>query len=261
MGWRAFVDTCSRMAGVVIDNAMSKRVVKIYRDTNSEIRDLWGSVGTACIAAIESGEAQRVGKLEMSYADRWLKIKLPSGRDLHYRDPELIDVIAPWSEGYRGEIRGRVELQTTLENLGIELGERHEGYWADCDVPKGVNRILAANGVKAQLEKKEPKYIKQIQFMGVDSMSRKWAKQRTYGAKLVENIVQAIARDFLVEAMFRCEQAGYEIVATVHDEIIAERPIGEGTLKEFESIMRAIPKWGKNCPIEVEGFESIRYRK
>ena len=271
MGWRAFVDTCHRMAGVVIDNSMSKRVVKIYRGSNDRIKELWGSVGSACIRAIETQQPHRVGRLEITCDNDWLRIKLPSGRQLHYRHPHLVEVIAPWSKGNTGTIYGPQTLLPQLEQLGIEVGSDHTTGWAtrhpcdegwlDCSVPIGVNQILANLGIKAQLKKKEPKYIKQIQFMGVDSLSRKWTTQRTYGAKLVENIVQAIARDFLCEAMFRCEREGYPIVATVHDEIICERKVGEGSLGEFESVMRTIPKWGRGCPIEVEGFEAERYRK
>lgn len=271
MGWKAFVDTCQRMAGVSIDAAMSKKVVKIYRDANCKIKEFWGSLGTACIRAIETQELHRVGRLVITYDGTWLKIKLPSGRCLHYREPSIREVVAPWSVGYRGTIFGPASLLPTLESLGVEVGSDHtvgwnDGFpvsegWLDCDVPVGVNHKMASLGIKADLKKKEPKYIKQIEFKGVDSLTKRWTKLRTYGAQLVENVVQAIARDFLAEAMFRCERAGYPIVATVHDEIVCERKNGEGSLEEFEAIMREVPRWGLGCPIEVEGFESARYRK
>ena len=106
----------------------------------------------------------------------------------------------------------------------------------------------------------EPQYIKQLSFMSVNGPGRKWQPERTYGGKLVENITQAVARDFLVSAMFRVEARGYPIIATVHDEVVSEREIGQGSLREFDT-HGAVPIWGKGCPIAVEGYEAERYRK
>jgi DNA polymerase len=61
--------------------------------------------------------------------------------------------------------------------------------------------------------------------------------------------------------MLRVEKRGYPIIATIHDEIVAERKEGEGTMDEFEHIMSEVPAWGAGCPIGVEGFEARRYRK
>ena len=71
--------------------------------------------------------------------------------------------------------------------------------------------MLRRLGVKAILEEKLPQYVTQIQFKGVISPSRKWGLKRTYGASICENLVQGIARDFLVEAMLRLDGAGYPI--------------------------------------------------
>ncbi|MEM6471701.1 MAG: DNA polymerase [Planctomycetota bacterium] len=259
MGAKAFKNWVN-VNKVDCELAFAKRVVKIYRDANDKIKSLWRDVGTACIRAIETQQPHRVGRLEMSCDSDWLRITLPSKRQLHYREPHLVEVIAPWSEGHEGDIIADEDAKQQIEDLGVELGDRTTDRWTGCSVPKGVITALRKIA-KTDLEKKEPQYIKQIQFYGVASTTRKWGKERTYGAKLVENIVQAVARDFLVEAMFRVERAGYPIVATIHDEIMSERENGEGSLEEFESLMRKIPKWGRGCPIEVEGFESGRYRK
>lgn len=260
MGWKAFIKTCKAMAGVTISRDFSKQVIKTYRETNENIRNLWTAVGTAAIRAIETKQPHRVGRLEFTCDADWLRIKLPNGRHLHYRKPHLVDVVAPWSVGYFGDIYGSEDLKDQLEEWDVDLGERHDGYWTECDCPDDILPKLKSRNLHFELEKKEPKYIKQIQFWGV-GLNRKWCRQRTYGAKIVENVVQGIARDFLAEAMFRCEDAGYPIVATIHDEIMCERKIGEGSLEEFEDLMRQIPPWGKGCPIEVEGYESLRFKK
>jgi DNA polymerase len=100
-----------------------------------------------------------------------------------------------------------------------------------------------------------------LHFMGVNSLTKKWEQLSTYGGKLAENATQAIARDVLTDAMVRLEAAGYPIILTVHDEAVAELPVGQGSLEEFEAIMREQPSWCPGFPIAAEGWEGERYRK
>jgi hypothetical protein len=82
-----------------------------------------------------------------------------------------------------------------------------------------------------------------------------------YGGLWTENIVQAIARDLLAEAMLRLEAAGYPIVLTVHDEIVAEVPNGFGSLEEFKRIMIEPPAWAAGMPIAAKVREGLRFSK
>ena len=101
----------------------------------------------------------------------------------------------------------------------------------------------------------------QVSFIGVDSKTKKWQRQSGYGGLFVENICQGIARDIMAHAMINLEAAGYTIVMTVHDEIIAEVDNGFGNVEEFEQIMCDLPKWAYALPIKAEGFECQRYQK
>ncbi|WP_249175516.1 DNA polymerase, partial [Clostridium tyrobutyricum] len=91
--------------------------------------------------------------------------------------------------------------------------------------------------------------------------ARKWKRIETYGPKIVENIVQAVSRDLLAEAMLRLDEAGYKIVAHVHDEVICEVPIGEGSVEEMCAIMAESPKWVKGLPLKADGYECNFYMK
>lgn len=95
----------------------------------------------------------------------------------------------------------------------------------------------------------------------VDSKTKKWAFTKTWGGVLTQNCVGGISRDLLAAAMNRHEKAGYEVILTVHDEIIAERNIGEGNILEFNKLMKTVPKWATGCPVDVEGWSGLRYRK
>jgi DNA polymerase len=78
---------------------------------------------------------------------------------------------------------------------------------------------------------------------------------------LTENVVQAIARDCMVESMIRAELAGYRIVLTVHDEVVSEIPKGFGSQEEFDALMAVCPRWAPGLPIAVEGWRGYRYKK
>ncbi len=90
-----------------------------------------------------------------------------------------------------------------------------------------------------------------------------WARTKTYGGKLCENIVQAVSRDLLAAALLRVERNGFPAVLHVHDEIVAE--VCE--VNEFKShdnfiqIMSENPPWAAGLPLKAEGFESMRYEK
>ena len=85
----------------------------------------------------------------------------------------------------------------------------------------------------------------------------------TYGARLVENAIQGIARDVMAEAMVRLERAGYPPVLTVHDEIVAEVAESDRglTLDHFLRGMEIRPQWAPGLPLAASGWQGSRYRK
>ena len=104
-------------------------------------------------------------------------------------------------------------------------------------------------------------------FGGRDSLNyrtninNKWLSKSLYGGLITENIVQALARDLMIDAMMRLETKGYSIVFSVHDEIVCEVPENFGTQEEFEALMTQKPSWASDIPIAVEGNIIYRYAK
>ncbi len=91
--------------------------------------------------------------------------------------------------------------------------------------------------------------------------NNKWSREETYGGKLTENATQAIARDILAEAMLRMENAGMDIVGSVHDEVIIEAPIGKYTVDEVCRLMSVNPEWCKNLLLSAAGYKGFYYFK
>ena len=90
-------------------------------------------------------------------------------------------------------------------------------------------------------------------------VGNKWDKIESYGGKFVENIVQAIARDILAEAMMRLEKKGFNIVMHIHDEVVIESD--SSSVEEINEIMSIVPCWATGLILDADGFESEFYKK
>lgn len=79
---------------------------------------------------------------------------------------------------------------------------------------------------------------------------------------IVHNCTQAFARDVLVANMPAIEAEGYEIVLSVHDELLTETPdTREFSSDRLAALMSTVPPWAKGLPLAAAGFETTRYRK
>lgn len=96
---------------------------------------------------------------------------------------------------------------------------------------------------------------------GSKTTAGRWGTLETYGGKLSENLVQAIARDCLCAAMKRLTDAGYKICAHIHDEVILEMPEGRGSLDEAVRIMCQNEPWNEGLVMNADGFEAKYYQK
>ena len=99
-----------------------------------------------------------------------------------------------------------------------------------------------------------------IRFMGQNQTTRKWEKQETWGGKLVENIVQAYARDCLAVALLRLDAAGYAITFHVHDEVVAEAPQGS-SWEDMAAIMGQPIDWAPGLLLRGDGYTTDFYMK
>lgn len=99
-----------------------------------------------------------------------------------------------------------------------------------------------------------------IVYEGVNS-NKKWAEIESYGAKFVENIVQAIARDLLCEAIKNLHNKNFTIVLHVHDEVVIEVEKDKSSVEEICNLMTTSPPWAKDLALKAEGYKCEFYRK
>lgn len=133
------------------------------------------------------------------------------------------------------------------------LAIQRDGAWLRIRLPSG--RVLCYLNPKVDDKG-------QITYMGVNQYTRQWARIKTYGGKLVENITQAMARDVLFANMPLIEACGYEILLSVHDELLTETPDNDDfTSDALAAMMSRVPAWAKGLPLAAAGFETYRYRK
>ena len=129
-----------------------------------------------------------------------------------------------------------------------------------CKLPSG--RCL--HYYKPELKMKQNDWGESIELSYLAEKMGKAFRNGTYGGKLVENITQAVARDLMADAMLRIEDEGFNIVLSVHDELVAEVPQQtalQNPLERFCNLMAATPNWAKDCPVAAEGWEGINYKK
>jgi DNA polymerase len=137
--------------------------------------------------------------------------------------------------------------------IGQHLKARRDGAWLRLRLPSGrylcyINPSVDDDG--------------QITYFGVNQYTRQWGRIKTYGGKLIENATQAFARDILAYNMPAIEAKGYQIVLSVHDELLTETPDSEEfNADELGQMMSIAPPWAKGIPLAAAGFETARYRK
>jgi len=148
------------------------------------------------------------------------------------------------SVGIRGMIIARESHQGTQQDfLTIQLHSGRKLYYA--------KPYLSDNDFGKEA----------LWYWGVDQKTKKWATMSTYGGRLVENVVQAIARDCLAVSLARLYNAGYPTPFHVHDEAVADVAPGRGSVDEMTALMGAPIDWAPGLPLAAAGFESNYYMK
>lgn len=134
------------------------------------------------------------------------------------------------------------------------------GQWLHVQLPSG--RLLSYHHPR-MVDDFTPwgKPCKKFQFWGWNSEKARMEWQEMYGGKWMENIVQAFARDVMLDAMLRLDDDGWNMILTVHDEVGSEEVKGARDKARMAWIMEQSPHFAPDLPLAVEGWTGLRYRK
>jgi DNA polymerase len=175
-------------------------------------------------------------------------------------EQEILRVVKAWREAHPAVVSYWWDIERAARDAISMPGTtitcrrhklRRDGSWLRISLPSG--RCLCYPSPRVDDEGK-------ISYMGVNQYTRKWERLHTYGGKLVENLTQAAARDVMAHGMLLAERDGFEVLLTVHDELITEAP-ETFTADRLGQLMSTNPSWAPELPLAAAGFETYRYKK
>ena len=208
----------------------------------------------------------KIAELALGYQGSIGALKAMGADKLGLSDEELLKIVDSWRRAspHIKQLWYDVDaaaLEAVRERRAVTL---HHGV--AFSTRKGILFLRLPSGRRLAyvrpMTEIEPAFNREgITYEGAEQTTGKWARLRTYGGKLVENIVQAIARDCLAVAMTRLEAAGYRIVMHIHDEVVIECPADACDLTDVCRIMGEPIGWAKGLILTADGYITDYYKK
>ena len=220
-------------------------------------------------ANAELRQKGKIAVLALGYGGGVSALEAMGGARLGLSEDEEREIVKLW----RGSNDNIVKLWATLEaaavkairtgedvriNRGIVVGRK----WGMLTITLPSGRTLCYPRVSIGIERNDGWRGDHeiIEYEGLNQTTKKWGKIRTYGGKLTENVVQAIARDILGIVILRAREAGLPVVFHIHDEIVVEAVPGQ-TLEQVEALFSKPISWCTDLPLKGAGYTTPYYLK
>ena len=220
----------------------------------------------------QNAELRQKGKiavLALGYGGGVSALEAMGGARLGLSEDEEKEIVQLW----RKSNQNITQLWQTLEaaaikaietgesvrvNRGIEVGRQ----WGMLTITLPSGRTLCYPRVSIGIERNDGWRGDHeiIEYEGTNQTTKKWGKIRTYGGKLTENVVQAIARDILGVVILRAREAGLPVVFHIHDEIVVEAQPSQ-TLEQVETLFSKPIEWCRDLPLKGAGYTTPYYLK
>ena len=241
-GGDIYCATASQMFGVPVEK----------HGANAELRQ------KGKIAVLALGYGGGVSALEAMGGSR-MGLSQQEEKDIMLRwreaNPKIVKL---WKVIELAAIRALQTGETITINRGIEVGR----HWGCLTIKLPSGRTIcyprASIGVERNDGWRGDHPI--IEYEGLNQITKKWEKIRTYGGKLTENVVQSIARDILGIVILRAYRESLNIVFHIHDEIIVEAEADQ-TLKDVEKLFSEPISWCTDLPLKGAGYSTPYYLK
>lgn len=183
-------------------------------------------------------------------------------------DERIMEIVHAWRKAHPAtkklwyDVEGAVRDALRAKGDSVEVRGLLRCDYVDGPDGVGYARIRLPGGRYLCYRDMQVDDAGKLTYEGVNQYTRKWERLETYYGKLVENIVQAVARDVFMSGMRRAELNGYPVVLRVHDELVCEVPDDPSfTHERLADMMSTNPGWSVGLPLAAAGFEAYRYRK
>lgn len=203
----------------------------------------------------------KIATLACGYQGALGALKAMGGIEMGLSEDELQSIVDSWREANPNIVNLWWDIDSVVKRV-VETRSKEEYKNLVISYEKGIlfielpsKRRLAYPKAKIGMNRFGGE---SVVYEGI-VVGNKWDKIESYGGKFVENIVQAIARDILAEAMMRLEKKGFNIVMHIHDEVVIESD--SSSIEEINEIMSLVPSWAPGLILDADGFESEFYKK
>lgn len=185
-------------------------------------------------------------------------------------EEDLQDIVYRWRESNKRIVElwyGIEKAAVTTIQTGRQTGINGLLFSREFDIRSGLDFLTITLPSSRKLYYVQPSLgmnqwdRPSINYTGVNQKTKKWERLETYGGKLVENVVQGIARDCLALAIEHLETAGFPIVFHVHDEVVIDIPADRANLDEVVKLMTLPIPWAKDLPLNADGWTGKFFRK
>lgn len=243
---------------------------KIYEATGSKMFNV-------PVSAITKGSVLRdkskISELALGYEGSLGALKRMGGERMGLSDTEMASLVRKWrsanpaivsmwkeiDEASKKAVRYHRPVPCTCRNLVFDC----DGQFMTIQLPSGRKLFYANPRFKDKKIGRSIMPTRVLCYGGIIQKTNQWGEIDTYGGKLTENIVQAIARDLLGNSMLNMQEKGFAIAMHVHDEVIAEIPLdnAEEHYSDMVKAMEQVPGWAPDFPLRADGYITPFYLK
>ena len=222
------------------------------------------------IETIDKGSPLRqkgkIAELALGYGGSKGALMQMGALEMGLSESELPELVSAWREANPNIVKLWWSIEAAAIKAVKEKAVVKMQYGLTFHYAKGILFVKLPSGrslayVRPRIGVDERFGKEQLTYEGTEQGSKQWGRIPTYGGKLTENIIQAIARDCLAVSMLRLDEAGYHINFHVHDEVILNVPVGTGSMEEVENIMGQSIDWAPGLPLGADSFETDYYKK
>lgn len=243
---------------------------KIYEATGAK---MFGVPISAITKGSDLRQKSKISELALGFGGSLGALRRMGGEKMGLADAEMASLVRRWRQANPGI----VALWEDLESAAKKAIKYRAPFEAangkiviDCDdenmmvqLPSGRKLFYRHPCIKTKAKAKISTMAPSIWYEGVIQETKHWGEVDTYGGKLTENCVQAIARDLLASTLMSLSDKGYPVIAHIHDEVIVEVPEAQAEehYDKVKAIMEITPPWAEGLPLKADGYITPFYLK